>query len=71
MKIVDHMVGNEDLMNCSLSLLMKMTQGRPLKVIRYVMQALRNSREMSFGDAMKEETRMFCELAKESVNSEG
>jgi len=65
MKLVDDIVGNDELMGYSLSLLEKMTAGRPLKVIRYVMQALRNSSELSFAEAMKEETRMFCELARE------
>lgn len=67
MKLVDHIVGNDELMGCSLKLVEKMTTGRPLKVIRYVMQALRNSSELSFTEAMKEETRMFCELAREEA----
>lgn len=67
MKVVDRIVGNNELMVYSLNLLEKMTAGRPLKVIRYVMQALRNSSELSFTEAMKEETRMFCELAREEA----
>lgn len=67
MKLVDNIVGNDELMSCSLSLLEKMTAGRPLKVIHFVMQALRNSSELSFAEAMKEETRMFCELAREEA----
>jgi enoyl-CoA hydratase len=67
MKIVDRVVSDEQLPGDAFSHLVKMTEGRSLKVIRYVMQALHNAQNLSFAEAMKEETRMFCELAAEEA----
>jgi enoyl-CoA hydratase/carnithine racemase len=67
MKIVDHVV-DSDPTAFALTLLNKMTGDRSLKVIRYVMRALSNARRMPFAEAMKEETRMFCDLAYEEAN---
>ena len=67
MKLVDHITSNEELINYSKTLLKKMIDGRRLKVIHYVMKALHNSRTMTLEDAIKEETRMFCELAAEEM----
>ena len=44
-------------------LLKKMTTDKPLKVIQSVMQAVRNSKALPPAEALKEETRLFCELA--------
>ena len=67
MKIVDYIVPTGDLIPDSMTLLKKMTEGRSLKVINYVMKALHNTRTMTLEEASKEETRMFCELAKEEM----
>jgi enoyl-CoA hydratase/carnithine racemase len=67
MKLVDHITSNEELINYSKTLLNKMIDGKRLKVIHYVMKALHNSRTMTLEDAIKEETRMFCELAAEEM----
>ena len=68
MKLVDYIVPADDLITYSMTLLKKMTEERRLKVINYVMKALHNARSMSLEEAIKEETRMFCELAKEEMN---
>jgi enoyl-CoA hydratase len=68
MKLVDYIVPADDLIPYSINLLKKMTEDRKLKVIKYVMKALHNSRTMGLEAAIKEETRMFCELAKEEMN---
>jgi len=65
MKLVDHIISNDDLIRHSMTLLKKMVDDRNLKVINYVMKALHNSRTMTMEEAIKEETRMFCELAAE------
>ena len=44
-----------------------MTEDRQLKVINYVMKALNNAGNMSLEESIREETRMFCELAKEEA----
>lgn len=67
MKLVDYIVPSDDLIPYSMNLLKKMTEDRKLKVINYVMKALHNARTISLEEAIKEETRMFCELAKEEM----
>jgi enoyl-CoA hydratase/carnithine racemase len=67
MKLVDYIVPADDLISYSMTLLKKMTEDRRLKVINYVMKALHNARTMNLEEAIKEETRMFCELAKEEM----
>jgi enoyl-CoA hydratase len=64
--IVDRIIG-EDVADHAFRMLKKMTADRSLKVIRSVMKALHNAEKLSFEEAMKEETRMFCELAKEEA----
>ncbi len=41
----------------------KMTHNKPLRVINSVMQAVKNAYTMSAEEALKEETRLFCQLA--------
>jgi len=67
MKLVDYIVPADDLIPHSIALLKKMTEDRKLKVINYVMKALHNAKTMGLEDAIKEETMMFCELAKEEM----
>ncbi len=71
MKIIDHIVASDGLMEYSTSLLNKMTDGKLHKVIHCVMQAFSNARKISFSESMKEETRMFCELASIEAKSRG
>ena len=67
MKLVDYIVPADDLIPYSMNLLKKMTEDRKLKVINYVMKALHNAKTMTLEESIKEETRMFCELAKEEM----
>jgi enoyl-CoA hydratase/carnithine racemase len=72
MKLVDYIVPRAKLFDFSFSLLQKMTMDRPLPVIHAVMKALRNARTLPAEEAMKEETRLFCELAlAESQRNKG
>lgn len=64
LKIIDHVAPRDDAWSFSMKLLKRMTEGRPLHVIRAVMTALANSRKLSAAEAMKEEIRLFCELAR-------
>ena len=61
--IVSYVVNTRELKQFSLELLHKLTNGKDIKVINSVMQALKNTRSLPIAEAMKEETRMFCELA--------
>jgi enoyl-CoA hydratase/carnithine racemase len=63
MKLVDYIVPKAKLFDFSFSLMQRMTQDRSLIVIHSVMKALRNARTLPVNEAMKEETRLFCELA--------
>ena len=63
MKLVDQITPKDKLFSHSFNLLKKMTHDRPIGVIHGVMQALHNGRNLSLGDAMLEETRIFCKLA--------
>jgi enoyl-CoA hydratase/carnithine racemase len=61
--LVDFITGKHKVFDFSFSFLQKLTRDRPLPVINAVMKALKNARLLSIQEAMKEETRMFCELA--------
>ncbi|MCX6285738.1 MAG: enoyl-CoA hydratase/isomerase family protein [Bacteroidetes bacterium] len=63
MHLVDFIVSKQKVFDFSFNLLQKLTRDRPLPVINAVMKALKNARSLSIEEAMKEETRMFCELA--------
>ena len=64
LKIVDTVVQDEDPLNYTLNFLRKITEGRQITVINYVMQALKNSRRLPVDESIREETRMFCDLAR-------
>ena len=68
LKVVDTIVKNEEPLSYTLHFLRKITEGRPLKIINYVMQALKNSKRLPAGESMREETRMFCDLARIESN---
>ena len=65
MGLVDYIAPKDQAFGFSWDLMQKMTHDRPLKVIRYIMKAIRNGTELSPEDAMKEETRFFCALARD------
>ncbi|OHD64153.1 MAG: hypothetical protein A2176_00745 [Spirochaetes bacterium RBG_13_51_14] len=62
--LVDHVVASREAFNFSYSLMKKMVDGRSSDVITSVVRAVNNSRTMSRREAMEEETKMFCRLAK-------
>jgi enoyl-CoA hydratase/carnithine racemase len=62
--LADRVIPKNELLPYCLALMGKMTSDRPLEVIRAVMKALRNSVTLSREEAMAEETRQFCLLAK-------
>lgn len=65
--IIDYVAAKDGAFDFSMALMRKMTHDRPVKVIRSVMKALRNSAEFSPGEAMEEETRLFCSLAQDEA----
>ena len=67
MKLVDKVLQDEDPLDHALSFLKKITEGRSLKVIGFIMRALRNAGSLPPEEALMEETRMFCDLAREEA----
>lgn len=64
MKVVDSVIKDSDPVDYSQGFLKKITEGRSLTIIQFVMQALKNARSLPPGEALKEETKMFAELAR-------
>jgi len=64
LKVVDTIVKDEEPLPYTLHFLRKITEGRPLKIINYVMQTLQNVKRLPPEESMREETRMFCDLAR-------
>lgn len=67
LKVVDTVVQNEDVLSYTLHFFRKITDGRPLKIINFVMQTLKNAKRLTAEEAMREETRMFCDLARDEA----
>jgi enoyl-CoA hydratase len=67
LKIVDRVVPKEELFAAAMALLLKMTTGRSLPVIRSIVRSVRLSRELPLDRALKEETKLFCRLAREEA----
>lgn len=67
MGIVDHVAPADAAFDYALALARKMTSDRPLPLIRSVMKVLNNSRTLPREEAMAEETRLFCLLARDEA----
>lgn len=65
--LIDRVVPRKELRQSSLSLMEKMTRDRPLPVIRAIVRALRNAGQLTREEAMHEETKLFCSLAREEA----
>jgi enoyl-CoA hydratase/carnithine racemase len=66
MHLIDK-ISTGDPMEDAFLLLKKMTTDKPMKVIHSVMLAIRNAKTLSPADALKEETKLFCELASDEA----
>ena len=64
MGLADFCVPAKTAYDYALDMAERITKDKPLKVINNIMQALKNSYVMSRDEALEEETRLFCELAK-------
>lgn len=60
--IADYLTGPKNVNRFSMELMKRITD-KPLKVINNVMQSLKFYNELPYGEAMIEETKLFCELA--------
>lgn len=60
---IDYIAPADSAFEYSMALVQKMVRDRPVKVIRSIMKALKNTMMLSPDEAMKEETKLFCSLA--------
>jgi len=67
LRLVDHMVSAKDIESFTFDLIRQMTENRTAHVVRYAMRAINNSCCLNVDTAMKEETKLFCMLAKEEA----
>lgn len=63
--LVDFIVPRKELFPYSFAMIRRMTKNLSPRIIRSVMETLRNCSSLSQEQAISEETRLFCELAKE------
>ncbi|MBE0648085.1 MAG: enoyl-CoA hydratase/isomerase family protein [Bacteroidales bacterium] len=63
--LIDVTVPRKEVLSYSFTLLHRMTKNLSSRIIRSVIEALRNSSTLPPDRAIAEETRIFCELAKE------
>lgn len=66
-RLVDYVVPVKELKAFALNLLERMTSDREIDVIHSVMKSIRNSQNLSFEEALREETKLFCTLAVNSM----
>jgi len=67
-KIVNHITPSKETFDFSLTLMRKMTDGKPIKVINYIIRSINNYFSLPQNDALKAETKLFCELAIDEYN---
>jgi enoyl-CoA hydratase/carnithine racemase len=63
LKLADYVVPVKELKSYALNFLERMTSERDIEVIHSVMRSIHNSQSLSFENALKEETKLFCSLA--------
>lgn len=67
MKLVDHCRPKSEVLAFATGLMAKMVEEKPKKVVQSVVRSWHNSRNLSYSEALKEETRLFYELAKDEL----
>ncbi len=63
--LIDFICNPKNSFEYSFDMAKKMTDDKPLEVINNIVKALKNAYELDKNDALKEETKLFCELAKD------
>jgi enoyl-CoA hydratase len=64
---IDYIAPKNQAFEFAMALMQKMTNDRPVKVIKSIMKALKNASELPLNEAMEEETRLFCSLAQDEA----
>lgn len=65
--LIDYIAPKDDALGYALKLMDKMTSDRPVSVIKSIVKALHNSYSMTPEQAMPEEIKLFCRLAREEA----
>ncbi len=63
--LADHIVPPGDIFDYSMGLMKKMVDERPLKLVKSIVRAVKNSMTLHHDEAMHEETRIFCDFARD------
>lgn len=63
--LADHVVPPGDIFDYSMRLMKKMVAERPLKLVKSIVRAVKNSMTLHHDEAMREETRIFCDFARD------
>jgi enoyl-CoA hydratase/carnithine racemase len=66
--LIDYIAPKDGALDFSQNLMNKMIKDRPLHVINAIMRALNNSDKLPPDLSGKEETRLFCELARTEIH---
>jgi len=67
--IVDYVIPKYGFLEFSKNYLSKIVANRPIKVINMLMRSFKNARELEFSKAVKEDVKMFCELALDEAKN--
>jgi enoyl-CoA hydratase/carnithine racemase len=68
LKLVDHTVMQNEVFVYSMNMMERMVSGKIKKVVMNIMKAWHNGRKLTYEEALKAETRLFCELATDEMN---
>jgi enoyl-CoA hydratase/carnithine racemase len=66
-RLADYVVPSKELNAFSMSYLERMTSDRETDVINSVMRSIHNSQTLTFENALKEETKLFCTLVVKRI----
>jgi enoyl-CoA hydratase/carnithine racemase len=67
LRITDYVVPAKETESFALKYLENLTHDRDVEIIRSVMKSIHNSRIMPFEEALREETKLFCKLARKNL----
>ena len=67
LKITDYVVPAKETGSFALKYLEDLTRDRDAEIIRSVMKSIHNSRTIPFEEALREETKLFCKLARRNL----
>ena len=70
LRIVDKRVEKKQAIKHSMELAKKMTENRPLQVINAVMKSIRNSKIMNIDEVIKEDAKVFSNLAVDALRND-